>query len=181
MYFIGIDISKFKHDCAIIDEAGDTVTASWSFANNCEGFQNAGSRQYGLSIEERSNLAQTFLDELEAQGYTGMFYAAKNELAENSLWLTDELELKYRIWVARYGLTGAPTDESTPPLSPNTTLSFPSCAFSSATVVSMKEAALQSCFPPQMLTTKFFRSWVPSSLWNTSGWNCTPHTFSSFI
>ena len=38
MYFIGIDISKFKHDCAIIDEAGDTVTASWSFANNCEGF-----------------------------------------------------------------------------------------------------------------------------------------------
>ena len=30
MYFIGIDISKFKHDCAIIDEAGDTVTASWS-------------------------------------------------------------------------------------------------------------------------------------------------------
>lgn len=60
-----------------------------------------------MSIEERSNLAQTFLDELEAQGYTGMFYAAKNELAENSLWLTDELELKYRIWVARYGLTGA--------------------------------------------------------------------------
>lgn len=35
------------------------------------------------------------------------FNAAKNELAENSLWLTDELELKYRIWVARYGLTGA--------------------------------------------------------------------------
>ena len=80
---------------------------TYPVAYNCEGFQNAGSRQYGLSIEERSNLAQTFLDELEAQGYTGMFYAAKNELAENSLWLTDELELKYRIWVARYGLTGA--------------------------------------------------------------------------
>ena len=25
MYFIGIDISKFKHDCAIIDEAGDKI------------------------------------------------------------------------------------------------------------------------------------------------------------
>lgn len=56
--------------------------------------------------------------------------------------------------IALFSNTAA-TDESTPPLSPNTTLSFPSCAFSSATVVSMKEAALQSCFPPQMLTTNF--------------------------
>lgn len=85
--------------------AGYPIT--YPVAYNCEGFQNAGSRQYGLGIEERSNLAQTFLDEIEAQGYTGMFYAAKNELTENTLWMTDELELKYRIWVARYGLTGA--------------------------------------------------------------------------
>lgn len=56
--------------------------------------------------------------------------------------------------IALFNNTAA-TDESTPPLSPSTTLSFPSCAFSSATVVSMKEAALQSCFPPQMSTTKF--------------------------
>ena len=27
MYFVGIDISKFKHDCAIIDELGDVVTS----------------------------------------------------------------------------------------------------------------------------------------------------------
>ena len=38
MYFVGIDISKFKHDCAIIDEIGDVVTPSWSFVNDCEGF-----------------------------------------------------------------------------------------------------------------------------------------------
>lgn len=31
MYFIGIDISKYKHDCAVIDDIGDTVTPSWSF------------------------------------------------------------------------------------------------------------------------------------------------------
>ena len=24
MYFVGIDISKFKHDCAVIDETGET-------------------------------------------------------------------------------------------------------------------------------------------------------------
>ena len=30
MYYIGIDISKFKHDCAVIDDAGDVVIPSWS-------------------------------------------------------------------------------------------------------------------------------------------------------
>ena len=38
MYYIGIDISKFKHDCAVIDDVGDFVTPSWSFANDHEGF-----------------------------------------------------------------------------------------------------------------------------------------------
>ena len=38
MYFVGIDISKFKHDCAIIDELGDVITSSWSFNNDCDGF-----------------------------------------------------------------------------------------------------------------------------------------------
>lgn len=38
MYFVGIDISKFKHDCAVIDAIGDVVTPSWSFNNDCEGF-----------------------------------------------------------------------------------------------------------------------------------------------
>ena len=33
MYFVGIDISKFKHDCAIIDDIGDVVTPSWSFTH----------------------------------------------------------------------------------------------------------------------------------------------------
>lgn len=38
MYYIGIDISKFKHDCAVIDDVGDVVIPSWSFANDREGF-----------------------------------------------------------------------------------------------------------------------------------------------
>lgn len=38
MYFVGIDISKFKHDCAVIDEIGDTIQPSWSFRNDREGF-----------------------------------------------------------------------------------------------------------------------------------------------
>lgn len=38
MYFVGIAISKFKHDCIIIDELGDIVTPSCSFSNDPEGF-----------------------------------------------------------------------------------------------------------------------------------------------
>ena len=81
--------------------AGYPVT--YPVAYNCEGFQSESSRQYGMSAEDRSALAQVFLDEVEAGGYTGMFYAARNELEGNLLWDADTLELKYRIWVARYG------------------------------------------------------------------------------
>lgn len=80
--------------------AGYPIT--YPVAYNCEGFQRESSRQFNLTVEERSHLAEVFLDEMEASGYTGMFYAAKNELTDNLLWSTDTLELKYRIWVAQY-------------------------------------------------------------------------------
>lgn len=69
---------------------------------NCEGFQSESSRQHDLTIEERSGLARIFLDEIEQAGYTGMFYAARGELAGNYLWDTEGLEREYRIWVAQY-------------------------------------------------------------------------------
>ena len=37
-YFIGIDISKFKHDCFIMNENGEVIRNSFSFKNNKEGF-----------------------------------------------------------------------------------------------------------------------------------------------
>lgn len=90
--------------------AGYPIT--YPVAYNCEGFQNASSRQYGMSVEERSRLAQVFLDEMESGGYTGMFYAARNELADNLLWNTDALELKYRIWVAQYSSVTYPETQT---------------------------------------------------------------------
>lgn len=38
MYLIGIDISKFKHDCFIANETGLVIAESFSFDNNQEGF-----------------------------------------------------------------------------------------------------------------------------------------------
>ena len=81
---------------------------TYPVAYNCEGFQNPDSRQYALTAGERSRIAEAFLAEVEAQGYTGMFYAARNELKGNALWDTDTLELGYRIWVAQYGIGDYP-------------------------------------------------------------------------
>ena len=38
MYFVGIDISKFKHDCAIVDELGDVITSSCHSAMTARAF-----------------------------------------------------------------------------------------------------------------------------------------------
>lgn len=39
MYLVGIDISKYKHDCCIIDSDGVLVQEPFSFNNDAEGFQ----------------------------------------------------------------------------------------------------------------------------------------------
>ena len=75
---------------------------TYPVAYNCEGFQNPSSRQFELSVEERTKLADAFLKSIEEGSYTGMFYAAKNELDDNNLWNADDLSLNYRIWVAPY-------------------------------------------------------------------------------
>lgn len=69
---------------------------------NCEGFQKAESRQYGLTITERTDYAIAFLNEIYELGYTPMFYASKNELTEDSQWETSRIEPTYKIWVAQY-------------------------------------------------------------------------------
>lgn len=38
LYFVGIDISKYKHDCCIISAADQQVAAKFTFRNDCEGF-----------------------------------------------------------------------------------------------------------------------------------------------
>lgn len=75
---------------------------TYPVAYNCEGFTDKNNRQNGLSSDARSNIAVAFLDYVKNQGYTPMFYAAKNELEQNAQWNTDKLSSKYKIWVAQY-------------------------------------------------------------------------------
>ena len=37
MYFVGIDISKYKHDCFIMSETGDVISNSFTITNNQDG------------------------------------------------------------------------------------------------------------------------------------------------
>lgn len=69
---------------------------------NCEGFENSSSRQYSLTVDQRSNIAMAFLKEIGAKGYTPMFYASKNELSGDAKWKTSTIEKSYKIWMAWY-------------------------------------------------------------------------------
>ncbi|MFR5601451.1 MAG: glycoside hydrolase family 25 protein [Lachnospiraceae bacterium] len=66
------------------------------------GFKSSENRQYSLTKEERTGLAQVFLNYIEERGYTPMFYAAKNELSGSVDLDTEELENRYQIWVSQY-------------------------------------------------------------------------------
>lgn len=78
MYYIGIDISKYKHDCAVIDDLGDAVTPSWSFSNDSEGFSLfkllldnlEGEKKIGL--ESTGHYGQNLKLFLESNGFTFM-------------------------------------------------------------------------------------------------------------
>ena len=59
MYYIGIDISKFKHDCAVIDDSGEIITPSWSFTNDSAGFSQLKVLLDSLDAETRIGLEST--------------------------------------------------------------------------------------------------------------------------
>lgn len=69
---------------------------------NCEGFENAASRQVNLTQDERSAIALTFLDTIYNAGYTPIFYASRSELAGDAKWNTSQIQQKYKIWMAWY-------------------------------------------------------------------------------
>lgn len=39
LYYVGIDIPKYKHNCSILDQSGNTVINDFVFANSHEGFE----------------------------------------------------------------------------------------------------------------------------------------------
>ncbi len=65
MYLVGIDISKFKHDCFIQTETGEVIKNSFSFNNSKDGFD------YLLNILNALDHSQEIRIGLEATGHYG--------------------------------------------------------------------------------------------------------------
>ena len=65
MYFIGIDISKYKHDCFIMNETKQVIRDSFSFENNKDGFN------LFLDVVKSLDRSQEIKVGLEATGHYG--------------------------------------------------------------------------------------------------------------
>lgn len=65
MYLVGIDISKYKHDCFIATETGEIIQDSFTFTNDPKGFQKL------LNILTSTGLSKETRIGLEATGHYG--------------------------------------------------------------------------------------------------------------
>lgn len=109
----GIKVGAYFFSSAITQEEAKEEAAwvasfiakykiTYPVAYNCEDFQSSDSRQYGLTREERTNLACAFLDSIAAYGYNPMFYASQSEMEGSAQWDMTTLAGKYKIWVSQY-------------------------------------------------------------------------------
>lgn len=90
----------------------DQYSITYPVAYDCEGYLEPDSRQYGMSVKERTDVALAFLKQIEKRGYEGMFYSSKNELEGDAQWETSRIEKDYKIWVAQYPASAYPATES---------------------------------------------------------------------
>jgi len=80
MYFVGIDISKYKHDCFITTETGTVIQQSFSFTNGKEGFNELlsilnsldNSKEIRIGFEATGHYNMTIMLFLEKNNYSFM-------------------------------------------------------------------------------------------------------------
>ncbi len=104
VYFFSTANSKKEatEEAAFVADTIKGYKISYPVAYDCEGYENADSRMYGLSAKERTEIAVSFLSYIENRGYTGMFYASKSALENGNYWDKVKLEKSYKIWLAHY-------------------------------------------------------------------------------
>jgi GH25 family lysozyme M1 (1,4-beta-N-acetylmuramidase) len=109
---VGIKVGVYFNSTATteaeaIEEANFTINLiskykiTFPVAYDCENYNKATSRQYGLGSDVRTVLAVKFLDTVAAAGYTPMFYASKNAMTDSADWNMSVLN-NYKVWVAQY-------------------------------------------------------------------------------
>ena len=79
MIFVGVDISKYKHHCCIINELGEIVQSEFSFENTREGFavflsavEQCGSEETRIGFESTGHYACNLVQFLDKSGLSYM-------------------------------------------------------------------------------------------------------------
>lgn len=80
MYYVGIDISKYKHDCFIQNENGEVICNTFTFSNNWEGFNKLletlesldHSQKIKIGFEATGHYGDNLKPFLEQNGYDFM-------------------------------------------------------------------------------------------------------------
>ena len=103
-YFFSTAVSKEEamEEAAWVATMVSQYPITYPIVYDCEGYSEPDSRQYALSVTERTDIALAFLETIEKLGYEGMFYASKNELHNDSGWEVSRIQDDYKIWVAQY-------------------------------------------------------------------------------
>ncbi len=78
MYFVGIDVSKYKHDCFIVTEAGEVIKDTFTFDNSRTGFDQFFSILDGLGpkneikigLEVTGHYMNNLMKHLSVKGYS---------------------------------------------------------------------------------------------------------------
>lgn len=80
MYFVGIDISKYKHDCCILSNTSQDIIAQFSFTNDATGFKEffkyldslSSSEQIRIGFEATAHYTMNLKLALEKANYSFM-------------------------------------------------------------------------------------------------------------
>ena len=112
MYFVGIDISKYKHDCFITTETGEVILENLSFQNTNEGFVQLlnllnsldNSKQVRIGFEATGHYGMNLKLFLEKNGYSFMEFnpnLVKQFIKSQTLRKT-KTDKKDAIWITKY-------------------------------------------------------------------------------
>ncbi|MBQ9071950.1 MAG: IS110 family transposase [Bacilli bacterium] len=112
MYFVGIDISKYKHDCFITTETGEVIEENLSFQNTNEGLNQLlnllksldHSKQIRIGFEATGHYGMNLKLFLEKNGYSFMEFnpnLVKQFIKSQTLRKT-KTDKKDAIWITKY-------------------------------------------------------------------------------
>ena len=79
MNYVGIDVSKYKHDCFVVTDLGEVLNEGFSFANNAQGFsallkelEKSAKENLRIGFEATGNYSVNLKLFLEKNGYSFM-------------------------------------------------------------------------------------------------------------